>query len=86
MKRSAPTSAEAELSEHQRHILEEVRRAESSLAGRCVLVVDDDVRNIFALSSVLEQRKLQVLHADNGKAESSSSKRRPMWTPFSWIS
>ncbi|HUQ95815.1 MAG TPA: HAMP domain-containing protein [Bryobacteraceae bacterium] len=60
--------AEADLSEGQRQMLEEVRRTESSLVGKCVLVVDDDVRNIFALSSLLEQRKLQVLHADNGRA------------------
>jgi len=31
-------------------------------------VVDDDVRNIFALSTVLEQHGLQVLHAENGRA------------------
>ena len=38
------------------------------LAGRKVLVVDDDSRNIFALTSVLEQRGLKVLHAENGRA------------------
>ncbi len=38
------------------------------LAGRKVLVVDDDLRNIFALTSVLEQRGLEVLHAENGRA------------------
>jgi CheY-like chemotaxis protein len=32
------------------------------------LVVDDDVRNIFALSTVLEQHGLQVVHAENGRA------------------
>jgi len=39
----------------------------SSLAGRTVLVVDDDVRNVFALTSVLENYGLQVLFAENGK-------------------
>src|SRR5208283_3993662 len=38
------------------------------LVGKKVLVVDDDVRNIFALSTVLEQHNLQVLHAENGRA------------------
>ena len=38
------------------------------LAGKKVLVVDDDVRNIFALSTVLEQHGLQVVHAENGRA------------------
>ena len=31
-------------------------------------MVDDDVRNIFALSTVLEQHNLQVVHAENGRA------------------
>jgi len=32
-----------------------------------VLVVDDDVRNVFALRSVLEAREIQVFHAENGR-------------------
>jgi len=35
--------------------------------GRTVLVVDDDARNLFALSGVLEMHGFQVLHADNGR-------------------
>jgi CheY-like chemotaxis protein/two-component sensor histidine kinase len=60
--------AEADLSDRQREMLDQVRRSEASLVGKRVLVVDDDVRNIFALSSVLEQHNLHVLHADNGRA------------------
>jgi signal transduction histidine kinase/CheY-like chemotaxis protein len=41
---------------------------ERSLAGKTVLVVDDDVRNIFAMSSILESRGLKVVYAENGKA------------------
>jgi CheY-like chemotaxis protein len=37
------------------------------LAKRKVLVVDDDIRNIFALTSVLERHNMQVLFAENGK-------------------
>src|SRR4029079_14896059 len=38
-----------------------------SLAGHRVLVVDDDVRNIFALTTVLEQHGMIVTHAKNGR-------------------
>ena len=37
------------------------------LAGVTVLIVDDDVRNVFALTSVLEMHGLKVLYADNGE-------------------
>ena len=60
--------AESDLSEEQRAILTAVRRNDIALAGKKVLVVDDDVRNIFALTSVLEQHNLQVVHAENGRA------------------
>jgi CheY-like chemotaxis protein len=38
-----------------------------SLAGQKVLVVDDDVRNIFALTAVLEQHQMSVVFAENGQ-------------------
>jgi CheY-like chemotaxis protein len=60
--------AEADLSESQREILNAVRRSDVTLVGKKVLVVDDDVRNIFALTSVLEQHNLSVVHAENGRA------------------
>ncbi|PPS44184.1 response regulator [Chroococcidiopsis sp. TS-821] len=40
---------------------------DSLLTGKRVLIVDDDVRNIFALTSVLERYQMQVLFAENGK-------------------
>jgi len=40
----------------------------SALAGKKILVVDDDLRNIFALTSVLEQHEMHVLHAETGRA------------------
>src|SRR5262249_24781812 len=39
----------------------------ADFAGTRVLVVDDDMRNIFAIRSVLEARGIDVLHAENGK-------------------
>jgi CheY-like chemotaxis protein len=59
---------ESNLSDKQREMLGEIRSNDETLAGKKVLVVDDDLRNIFALTSVLEQHKLKVVHAENGKA------------------
>jgi CheY-like chemotaxis protein len=60
--------AQSDLSDAQMEILNSIRRSDSTLAGKKVLVVDDDVRNIFALTTVLEQHNLQVVHAENGRA------------------
>ncbi len=60
--------AESQLSETQREILAGIRRTDETLSGKKVLVVDDDLRNIFALTSVLEQHGLHVVHAENGRA------------------
>jgi signal transduction histidine kinase/DNA-binding response OmpR family regulator/HAMP domain-containing protein len=59
--------AEADLPRARRRAVEQARRAEDGLAERTVLIVDDDVRNIFALTAVLERHRLRVLHAENGR-------------------
>jgi len=57
----------ASLSEPQRSMLDDIHVADGKLAGRKVLIVDDDLRNIFALSSLLERQEMKVLFAENGR-------------------
>jgi CheY-like chemotaxis protein len=47
-------------------MLERLHSSDERLVGQKVLLVDDDARNIFALSSVLERRGMQVLTATTG--------------------
>lgn len=58
---------EASLPEATRRMLEGVRRKDPVLSGRKILLVDDDVRNIFALTAALESHEMIVLYAENGK-------------------
>ena len=58
---------QANLPEPKQQILEQLHQSDSVLAGKKVLIVDDDVRNIFAITSLLERYQMQVLYAENGK-------------------
>ena len=51
----------------KQRMLEKLHNSDEDLVGRAVLLVDDDARNIFALSSVLERREMRVLTATTGK-------------------
>jgi CheY-like chemotaxis protein len=57
----------ANLPAEKQKMLDRLHRSDDALAGRKVLVVDDDVRNIFAVSSVLERRGMTVLSAGTGR-------------------
>jgi HAMP domain-containing protein/CheY-like chemotaxis protein/signal transduction histidine kinase len=57
---------EANLPEHKRQILEQLHESDPVLAGKTALVVDDDMRNIYALTSLLERHKMKVLYAESG--------------------
>jgi CheY-like chemotaxis protein len=48
-------------------MLERLHQSDEILVNRRVLVVDDDVRNIFALTSLLERHSMHVQSADNGR-------------------
>jgi CheY-like chemotaxis protein/putative methionine-R-sulfoxide reductase with GAF domain len=58
---------EAHLPKAQQSILRELRSREKALEGRTILVVEDDVRNVFALSSVLEPKGAKLRIARNGR-------------------
>jgi CheY-like chemotaxis protein/signal transduction histidine kinase/HAMP domain-containing protein len=57
----------ADLPSGKQQMLDRLHRSDEALVGKSVLVVDDDVRNIFALSSVLERRGMRVLTAATGR-------------------
>jgi HAMP domain-containing protein/signal transduction histidine kinase/DNA-binding response OmpR family regulator len=55
------------LSERHREVLYNLYRSPKPLENKTVLIVDDDIRNIFALSSVLEEYDVKIASADNGR-------------------
>ena len=57
----------AELPPRKREVLETLYSSDAVLAGKRVLLVDDDIRNIFAMTSVLERQNMQVFSAETGK-------------------
>ncbi len=59
--------AEATLPIQTRELLGHLRTGDAPLQGRKVLVIDDDIRNVFALTSTLEQRGMKVVFAENGR-------------------
>jgi CheY-like chemotaxis protein/HAMP domain-containing protein/GAF domain-containing protein len=68
---------ESNLPHRTQTILQQARTAAANLAGLKVLIVDDDVRNIFALMSVLEGHEIQVLAAENGLAGIEALEQNP---------
>jgi len=57
---------ERDLPAEKRRMLEQLHQHDPALTGRKALIVDDDIRNIFALTSVLEQHDMEVCYAENG--------------------
>lgn len=58
---------EADLPEDKRKILQKLHNKEELFEGKKILLVDDDIRNVFALSSVLEGYNMEVVFAENGR-------------------
>jgi CheY-like chemotaxis protein len=69
--------AHMSLPAEQQTMLELIRSENAALSGKKILIVDDDVRNVFALTSALEIHSIQVLFAENGKDGIDTLKRNP---------
>jgi HAMP domain-containing protein/CheY-like chemotaxis protein/signal transduction histidine kinase len=67
----------AELPPEKQRMLERLHSSDEDLVGQTALLVDDDARNIFALSSVLERRGMRVLTATTGKEAISRLQATP---------
>jgi CheY-like chemotaxis protein len=55
------------LSQDERHKLEELHGSSGTLAKKRALLVDDDMRNIFALATVLDEQGMEIVSANNGR-------------------
>jgi CheY-like chemotaxis protein len=58
---------ERKLPQEKRQVLERLHSAEEVFKDKKILIVDDDVRNVFALTSVLEAHGMEVVYAENGR-------------------
>ncbi len=67
----------AELPEAKRKMLDHLHASNEVLRGRKVLVVDDDARNIFALTTMLENQEMNVVSAMNGRQAIEMIQRQP---------
>jgi signal transduction histidine kinase/CheY-like chemotaxis protein/HAMP domain-containing protein len=68
---------EARLPAEKRQMLERLHMADAVFEGKKVLIVDDDVRNVFALTSVFERRGMEVVFAENGREGIEALKANP---------
>jgi CheY-like chemotaxis protein len=55
------------MSETHRQILETLHHGSQRLTARRVLIVDDDIRNIFAMTSILERYEMRIVSAETGR-------------------
>src|SRR6476646_9867818 len=68
---------ESKLPSEKRRMLEQLHSSDDVFKGKRVLIADDDVRNVFALASVLEREGMEVLFAENGNEEISTLRDDP---------
>jgi CheY-like chemotaxis protein len=58
---------EANMPKEKQHIIRKLHRSDEVLKNKTVLIVDDDIRNIYSLTSALEDEEMKCLTASNGK-------------------
>ena len=68
---------ESRLTPERRRVIEQLHSPDAVFDGKRVLVVDDDVRNVFALTSAFEGLGMEVLFAENGREGLEALARRP---------
>ncbi|MCM3749098.1 response regulator [Paenibacillus pasadenensis] len=68
---------EADLPEDKRNVLRMLHSVETIFEDRNVLIVDDDIRNVFALSNVLEGYKMNIIYAENGREAIEQIEKNP---------
>ncbi|MFC4776910.1 response regulator [Paenibacillus sp. GCM10023252] len=68
---------EANLPEEKRSMLRKLHSNEAIFEGKNILIVDDDIRNVFALSSVLESYNMNISFAENGHEALEQIERNP---------
>jgi len=59
---------ESHLPKEKQNIIRKLHKTDEILIGKKVLVVDDDIRNIYSLTNVLEEEGMHCITAENGKA------------------
>jgi CheY-like chemotaxis protein len=61
----------------KRRMLEHEQKMDPALTGKKILIIDDDVRNIFSMTSLLERHRMEVLFAENGRDGIELLKKTP---------
>jgi signal transduction histidine kinase/CheY-like chemotaxis protein len=69
--------AVSDLPEEKRQMIERLHDTASQLAGKRVLIVDDDIRNIFAMTSLLEPYKMHIFSAETGRQAIETLQQNP---------
>jgi CheY-like chemotaxis protein len=68
---------QANLPQSKRRIITQLHQVDPVLANKSILIVDDDIRNIFALTSALERHRMKVLYAESGREGIAALQKTP---------